>query len=52
MTSRDDGRVVFVVKSGTAKVNKPHCGVIYSSLIALLKGEEKETLKSLQSLPH
>ena len=39
MTCRDDGRVVFMVKGGAAKVNKPHRGVIYSPFIALLKGE-------------
>lgn len=36
VTSRDDDRVVFVVKGGTAKVNQPHCGVVYPPFIALL----------------
>lgn len=41
MTRRDDGGVVFVVKGGAAKVNEPHCGVIYPPLIALLREDRK-----------
>lgn len=43
MTCGDDGRVVFVVKGGAAKVNEPHRGVVYSPLVALLKEDRKET---------
>lgn len=41
VTCRDDGRVVFVVKGGAAEVDKPHCGVIYSPLVAFLKEKTK-----------
>lgn len=36
VTCRNDDRVVFMVKGGTAKVNKPYCGVIYSPLTTFL----------------
>lgn len=39
MTCRDDGRVVFVVKGGAAEVDEPHRGVVYSPLVALLRGD-------------
>lgn len=38
VTSRDDDRVVFVVKGGAAEVDEPHRGVVYPPFIALLLG--------------
>lgn len=44
VTSRDDDRVVFVVKGGAAEVDEPHRGVVYPPFIALLNGRQVETL--------
>lgn len=50
MACRDDGRVVFMVKGGTAEVNEAHCGIIYPPLIALLNGDKNLIVQRFKGL--
>lgn len=43
MPGRDNGAVVLVIECSAAEIYHPHCCVLYSTLVSLLRRERKRS---------